>query len=311
MKKHLDCFFAHFAHTKLLFACRQSRWDLGTSSTWVRAVPAPLAPVKMPQLQQFPQLHCEETWGKHLMKSQQFQQNRRNLVSNFEVQEFCWYFLFICFAFSERDLGIHAWFLWPMIFRPKDPRFCVENLVRKLKSLELAEADPSEEAAWEAAAVRGSKLAYCTLVDCFCMLLHFANFQSTSKLVEISSVTQRHCISQSRATEKNWFTWSCVWEPPRKFLQEPCCSNSVHSFSLHKGILGVRLYVSVRSLATSWNQTFCYLFLLDSSSSLGPRLDLCCLLSSFCLTPQSHECLRFGVEFMSQDIQYSIISIIY
>ena len=63
-----------------------------------------------------------------------------------------------------------------------------------------------------------------------------SNFQSTSKLVEISSVTQRHCISRSRATEKNWFTWSCVWEPPRKFLQEPCCSNSVHSFSLHKGI---------------------------------------------------------------------------
>eukprot|EP00434_Breviolum_minutum_P034940 symbB.v1.2.030926.t1/scaffold3519.1/size65392/5 len=32
---------------------------------------------------------------------------------------------------------------------------------QKLKSLELAEADPSEEAAWEAAAVRGSNLLYC------------------------------------------------------------------------------------------------------------------------------------------------------
>ena len=80
------------------------------------------------------------------------------------------FFVYLFCVFTERDLGIHAWFLWPMIFLPKDPRFCVENLVRKL-SLELAEADPSEEAAWEAAAVRGSNLLYCTLVDCFCMLL--------------------------------------------------------------------------------------------------------------------------------------------
>ena len=129
-----------------------------------------------------------ETWFQ-ILKSRSF------------VDIFCLFVL----RFQNETWGFMPGFCDPWFFSPKDPRFCVENLVRKLKSFELAEADPSEEAAWEAAAVRGSKLAYCTLVDCFCMLLHFANFQSTSKLVEISSVTQRHCISQSRATEKNWF----------------------------------------------------------------------------------------------------------
>ena len=114
----------HISLTPSFCLPRQSRWDLGTSSTWDRAVPAPLAPVKMPQIQQFPQLHCEETWGKHLMKSQQFQQNRRNLVSNFEVQEFCWHILFICFAFSQNETwGFMPGFCDPWFFVQKIPDF--------------------------------------------------------------------------------------------------------------------------------------------------------------------------------------------
>mmetsp|Transcript_147243 Transcript_147243/g.208914 ORF Transcript_147243/g.208914 Transcript_147243/m.208914 type:complete len:167 (+) Transcript_147243:78-578(+) len=42
-----------------------------------------------------------------------------------------------------------------------DEKPTVSTESQKLKSLELAEADPSEEAAWEAAAVRGSNLLYC------------------------------------------------------------------------------------------------------------------------------------------------------